>query len=122
MDGVDLQRRWPAYPTAVVFLSYAAGKAAFALQARLGLPSGPVVSAAEHERYAREVMDVAPHSGVRALGLLGACLVLATVTALGGRVPRPLMLLMLVGMTLAAGAGAVVMIVDGFIGIGVGWQ
>ncbi|MGW0432332.1 hypothetical protein ACWDV4_07275 [Micromonospora sp. NPDC003197] len=123
MDGVDLQRRWPAYATAVVFLSYAVGKAAFALQARLGLPSGPVVSAAEHERYAREVMDVATAQWcASASGLLGACLALATVTALGRRVPRPLMLLMLVGMALAAGAGAVVMVVDGFVGIGVGWQ
>ncbi|GAB3145640.1 hypothetical protein GCM10027290_25860 [Micromonospora sonneratiae] len=123
MGDADSQRRWPAYALAVLFLSYAAGKAVFALQARLGLPSGPVVPAAEHERYAREVMDVATAQwSASASGVLGAGLALATVTALARRVPRPLMLLMLTGMALAAGAGAVVMIVDGFVGIGVGWQ
>ena len=33
-----------------------------------------------------------------------------------------MMLLVLVGMLLAVGAGAVIMIVDGFVGIGVGWR
>ncbi len=32
------------------------------------------------------------------------------------------MLLVLVGMLLAAGAGAGIMILDGFVGIGVGWR
>lgn len=108
---------------AVLFLGYAAGKAAFALQARLGFPGGPAVSAAEHERYAREFMDVATAQWIAsASGVLGACIAIATVTALGRRAPRTLMLLVLVGMLLSVGAGAVIMIVDGFIGIGVGWQ
>lgn len=32
------------------------------------------------------------------------------------------MLLALAGMLLAVGAGATIMIVDGFVGLGVGWQ
>jgi hypothetical protein len=116
-------RRWPAYAVAVLFLVYAAGKAAFALQARLGFPGGPVVSAAEHDRYAREFMDVATAQWIAAAsGVVGACLAVATVTSVGHRVPRTLMLLVLVGMLLAVGAGAVIMIVDGFVGIGVGWR
>ena len=116
-------RRWPAYAVAALFLFYAAGKAAFALQSRLGFPGGPVVSAAEHERYARDFMDVATAQWIAsASGVLGACLAIATVTAPGRRVPRTLMLLVLVGMLLAVGAGAVIMIVDGFVGIGVGWR
>ena len=116
-------RRWPAYAVAVLFLVYAAGKAAFALQARLGVPGGPVVSAADHERYAREFMDVATAQWIAAAsGVLGACLAVATATALGRRLPRTLVLLMLVGMLVAVGAGAVIMIVDGFVGIGVGWR
>lgn len=116
-------RRWPAYAMALLFLGYAAGKAAFALQARLGFPGGPVVSAAESERYAREFMDAATAQwSAAASGVLGACLALATVKAPGRRVPRTLMLLALVGLLLAAGAGAGIMIVDGFVGIGVGWQ
>ena len=105
---------------AVLFLGYAAGKAAFALQARLGFPGGPPVSAAETESY---FMDAATAQWfATASGVLGACLAVATVTPLGRRVPRMLMLLVLVGVLLAAGGGAVIMIVDGFIGIGVGWQ
>jgi hypothetical protein len=116
-------RRWPAYAVAVLFLVYAAGKAAFALQARLGFPGGPVVSVAEHERYARQFMDVATAQWLAAAsGVLGACIAVATVTALGRKVPRTLMLLVLVGMLLAVGAGAMIMIVDGFVGIGVGWR
>ena len=116
-------RRWPAYAVAVLFLVYAAGKATFALQARLGFPGGPVVSAAEHERYGRDFMDVATAQWIAsASGVLGACLAVATVTALGRRVPRTLMQLVLVGMLLAVGTGAVIVIVDGFVGIGVGWR
>lgn len=109
---------------AVVFLGYAAGKAVFAAQGRMGFPGGPVVSAAEHERYARDVMDVATTQwlGV-ATGLLGVVLVMATVTAVGRRVPRKLMLLMLGAAFVGLGAGAVILIVDGFTGLfGVGWQ
>lgn len=120
---VDRPRRWPAYASAVLFLGYAAGKAAFATQARLGLPSGPFVSAAEHARYAREVMDVATAQWLAAAsGLAGALLVVATVTAVGRRVPRALMLAALAGTLVAGGAGALTMIVDGFGGPGPGWS
>ncbi|MFI6790433.1 hypothetical protein ACIBG4_24215 [Nonomuraea sp. NPDC050383] len=113
-------RRWPAYATAVLFLGYAVGKAAFALQARLGFPGGPPVSAAETESY---FLDAAAGQWLAAAtGVLGACVAIATVTALGRRVPRPLMLLVLAGMLLAVGGGAGIMILDGFVGIGVGWQ
>ncbi|MEH1014349.1 hypothetical protein V6U90_14700 [Micromonospora sp. CPCC 206060] len=113
-------RRWPAYVMAVLFLGYAAGKAAFALQSRLGFPGGPPVSAAEAQRY---FMDPATAQWcATATGVLGASLALATVTPLGRRVPRALMLLVLAGMLLAVGGGAVIMILDGFVGTGIGWQ
>jgi hypothetical protein len=105
---------------AVLFLGYAAGKAAFALQARLGFPGGPPVSAAEAAGY---FLDPATAQWfATASGVLGACVAIATVTALGRRVPRTLMLLVLAGMLLAVGGGAGIMIVDGFVGLGVGWQ
>ncbi|MCG5212916.1 hypothetical protein [Streptosporangium sp. KLBMP 9127] len=114
------RRRWPAYAVAVLFLGYATGKAAFASQARLGFPGGPPVSAAETAEY---FLDPAIGQWfATASGVLGACVALATVTALGRRVPRTLMLIVLGGMVLAVGYGAGVMIVDGFIGVGVGWQ
>ncbi|WP_067170192.1 hypothetical protein [Microtetraspora niveoalba] len=113
-------RRWPAYTLAVLFLGYAAGKAAFALQARLGFPGGPPVSAAEAQSY---FMDAAVAQWLAtASGMVGACVALATVTPPGRTVPRTLMLLVLAGMLLAVGGGAVIMIVDGFVGIGVGWE
>jgi hypothetical protein len=116
-------RRWPAYTLAVLFVGYAAGKAAYALQDRLGFPGGPAVSAAETGQYARRFADAATAQWLAtASGVLGACLALATVTALGRRVPRVLMLLALAGMLVAVGAGAAIMIVDGLVGIGVGWQ
>src|SRR6478735_3716085 len=94
-------------------------------RARLSLPRrAGWVSPAEHERYARDVMDVATTQwlGV-ATGLLGVVLVMATVTAVGRRVPRKLMLLMLGAAFVGLGAGAVILIVDGFTGLfGVGWQ
>ncbi|MDR8410378.1 hypothetical protein MTP10_16740 [Nonomuraea sp. 3-1Str] len=120
MAHSDHPRRWPAYAMAVLFLGYAVGKAAFALQARLGFPGGPPVSAAETESY---FLDAAAGQWLAAAtGVLGACVAIATVTALGRRVPRPLMLLVLAGMLLAVGGGAGIMILDGFVGIGVGWQ
>lgn len=123
MAESDSRPRWPAYGVAVLFLGYAAGKAAFAMQGRLGFPSGPVVSAAETERYVREVMDAATVQWLATgSGVLGACIAVATVTALGRRAPRTVMLLVLVAMLLAAGAGAATMIVDGFGGPGPGWQ
>ena len=113
-------RRWPAYALVVLFLGYAGGKAAFALQARLGFPGGPPVSVAETESY---FMDAASAQWLAAAsGVLGACVAVATVTALGRRVPRTLMLLILGAMLLAVGGGAGIMIVDGIVGIGVGWQ
>lgn len=108
---------------AVLFLGYAAGKAAFALQARLGFPGGPPVSAAEAERYTREFLAPATAQWLAtASGVFGACLALATVTPLGRRVPRALMLPVLAGMSLAVAGGAGIMALDGFIGIGVGWR
>jgi len=107
----------------VLFLGYAAGKAVFAAQAKLGFPGGPRVPAAEHERYAREMMDVATAQWLAvATGLLCALLVIATVTRVGRRVPRVPMLVVLAGVLVAVGAGAAVMVADGFIGLGVGWS
>ncbi|MFC5823601.1 hypothetical protein [Nonomuraea insulae] len=120
MVDSERPRRWPAYAVAVLFLGYAVGKAAFALQARLGFPGGPPVSAAETGSY---FLDAATAQWLAAAsGVLGACVAIATVTALGRRVPRMLMLLVLAGMLLAVGGGAGIMIVDGFVGIGVGWR
>lgn len=107
------QRRWPAYTLAAVFLAYAAGKAAFAMQDRLGFPSGPPAPA-EYFMDAALAQWMASASGV-----LGACVALAT---LGRWVPRRLMLAVLAVVFLAVGAGAGIMIVDGFVGIGVGWR
>ncbi len=119
----DRQVRWPAYAMAVLFLGYATGKAVFAAQGKLGFPGGPVVPADEYERYARDVMDVATTQWLAvATGLLGAALVLATVTSVGRRVPRVLMLLMLTGALVGVGAGAAVLVVDGFGGPGPGWR
>lgn len=84
---VDRPRRWPAFSLAVLLFGYAVGKAVFAAQARLGFPGGPPVSAAETERYAREMMDVATAQWLAAAtGLLATLVVLATVTRVG---PRP---------------------------------
>lgn len=113
-------RRWPAYTTAVVFLGYAAGKAAFAVQSRLGFPGGPPVPAAEAEGYFLDPA-VAQWSAA-ATGVLGAMLALATVMPPGRRVPRAVMLPALAVMLLAVGGGAVIMILDGFVGLGVGWR
>jgi hypothetical protein len=113
-------RRWPAYAMTVLLLGYAAGKAAFAMQSRLGFPGGPAVPAAEAARY---FMDPATAQwSAAATGVLGAGLALATVTPLGRRVPRTVMLLVLAGMLLAVGGGAAIMVLDGFLGLGIGWQ
>ncbi|MCO5968714.1 hypothetical protein [Actinoallomurus soli] len=116
----DRPRRWPGCAVAVLFLGYAAGKAAFAAQSRLGFPGGPPVSAAEKEHY---FLDAATAQWMAtATGLLGACMALATVTSLGRRLPRKAMLAGLAVMLAAVGAGAVIMAVDGFVGMGVGWR
>ncbi|WP_447007378.1 hypothetical protein ACRAKI_13300 [Saccharothrix isguenensis] len=113
-------RRWPAYALAVLFLGYAVGKAAFALQSRLGFPGGPPVSSAEAEGY---FLDPAIAQWfASASGVAGAGVVLATVTTLGREVPRAVGLVVLAGMTVAAVGGAGIMVLDGFIGLGVGWR
>ncbi len=113
-------RRWPACVLAVLFLGYAAGKAVFAAQARLGFPGGPPVSAAETTGY---FLDPALAQWFAAAsGVLGAGLVFLTVSPLGHRVRRTLTLLVLAVLLVAVGYGAGVMIVDGFVGIGVGWR
>ncbi|RBQ19146.1 hypothetical protein DP939_14420 [Spongiactinospora rosea] len=120
MTGSDRPRRWPAYVVALMMLGYAAGKAVLAMQARLGFPGGPPVSAAETEGY---FLDPAlAQWSAAATGVLGACIALATVTAVGRRVPRVLMSLMLAVLLLAILGGGGIMVLDGFIGIGVGWQ
>ncbi|PZG52085.1 hypothetical protein C1I98_07630 [Spongiactinospora gelatinilytica] len=120
MMGSDRSQCWPAYVVALMLLGYAAGKAVFALQARLGFPGGPPVSAAETDSY---FLDPALAQWfATASGVLGACIALATVTARGRRVPRTLMWLMLTVLLLAVLGGKGITILDGFIGIGVGWQ
>ncbi|NRQ31599.1 hypothetical protein HII36_07045 [Nonomuraea sp. NN258] len=120
MVGSDRPRRWPAYAVAALLLGYAAGKAAFAMQSRLGFPGGPPVHAAEAQSY---FMDAAIAQWfASATGVLAAIVAIATVTTLGRRVPRMLMLFVLTVMLLAVGGGAGIMILDGFVGLGVGWQ
>lgn len=112
--------RWPAYAVAVLFLGYAAGKASYAAQGRLGFPGGPPVSPAETESYF--LNPTAAQWLACATGLAGAGLAVATVTAVGRRVPRHLMRLALAALVLAAVGGGGVMVADGFLGLGVGWQ
>ncbi|MFI9592952.1 hypothetical protein [Nonomuraea sp. NPDC052265] len=113
-------RRWPAYGLAALMLGYAAGKAVFAVQGRLGFPGGPPVPAAEAAGY---FLDASLAQGFAAAsGVLGACVVLATVTAVGRRLPRGAVLAVLAVMLAAVGGGAGIMILDGFVGIGVGWR
>jgi hypothetical protein len=120
MVDVD-RRRWPAYALAVLFLGYAAGKAVFAAQSRLGFPGGPPVSAAETEAY---FLDPAVAQWfATASGVVGAAIALATVTPWAlRRVPRTVMLVVLAGMALAVVGGAGIMVLDGFVGLGVGWR
>lgn len=123
MIRADEQARWPALTMTVLLLGYAAGKVVYAVEGRLGFPSGPVPSPAEHARYAAEVMPVGTAQWCAAgTGLLAALVVLATATRLDRRVPRVVVLLPLVGVVAGVGAGAVVLAVDGFVGIGIGWR
>jgi hypothetical protein len=119
---VDLRkaRRWPACVLAVLFLGYAVGKAVFATQARLGFPGGPPVSSAETAGYFLD--PAAAQWFAAASGVLGACLVLVTVSPWSHRLPRTPVLLVLVAVLAAVGYGSGVMIVDGFFGAGVGWR
>lgn len=105
---------------ALLMLGYAAGKAAFALKGRLGFPGGPPVSAVETESYFLE--PALAQWFASASGVLGACIAVATVTALGRDVPRALMLVVLAVMTTAILGGGGIMVLDGFVGVGVGWQ
>lgn len=117
---MDLPRRWPAYAVAALFLGYAAGKASYAAQGRLGFPGGPPVSPAETEGYF--LNPTAAQWLASATGVVGACVAVATVTAVGRRVPRQLMRLALAALVLAAVGGGGIMMADGFLGLGVGWQ
>ncbi|HEY3508441.1 MULTISPECIES: hypothetical protein [Kribbella] len=120
MDEPARVRQWPAYLLAVLFAGYAAGKAVRAWQGRLGFPGGPPVSAAEADRYPLD--PVVAQSLASASGVLAACIVLATVTSIGRRIPRPLMLVALTALVLPVAAGGGIMALDGFIGLGVGWR
>lgn len=115
-----MNSRWPAFAMAALFLGYAVGKAAYAVQGRLGFPGGPPVSPAENEAYPLDP-SVAQWLA-SATGVVGAGLAIATVTAVGRRVPRPLMRLALAVLVLAAVAGGGIMVVDGFLGLGIGWR
>ncbi|QRN79663.1 MAG: hypothetical protein JK586_15760 [Nocardiopsis sp. BM-2018] len=108
--------RWPAYTMAVLFLGYALGKAVRAAQGRLGFPGGPDPSAGDYERYS-QVVDVAT-----AQWMAVAALVLATVTAAGRRIPRPLMLVLLALALLGVASGAVMVAAGGFFGLGADWE
>jgi len=120
--AIDRPRRWPAYALAVLFLGYATGKAVFAVRGTLGFPGGPPVSAAEHGAYARDMMDPALAQWLAvATGLVAAVVVLATVTGRARRARVPV-LLGLAGVGLGTGAGTTIMVLDGFIGLGVGWS
>jgi hypothetical protein len=117
---MNAPRRWPAYAVAGLFLGYAVGKAGYAVQGRLGFPGGPPVSAAETASY---VLNPSVAQWLAsATGVVGACVAVATVTSVGRRVPRQLMWLALAALVLAAVGGGGIMIVDGFVGLGVGWQ
>jgi hypothetical protein len=107
---------------AVLFLGYALGKAVHAVQGRLGFPGGPDPSAEDYERYS-QVVDVAMAQWMAvATGLFAAALVLATVTAGGRRIPRPLMLVLLALALLGVGSGAVMVAAGGFFGLGADWE
>ncbi|WP_433160942.1 hypothetical protein [Kribbella sp. CA-247076] len=120
MAESDDARRWPAYAMAVLMLGYAVGKATFAVQARLGFPGGPPVSAAEAANY---FLDPALAQWLASLsGVLGACIAVASISSRARAVPRPLMVAVLAVMTLAVVGGGGVMALDGFVGLGVGWR
>jgi hypothetical protein len=108
--------RWPAYALATLFLGYAVGKAVFAVQDRLGFPGGPPPA----EDY---FLDAATAQWLAAAsGVVGAGVAVAAVTGVGRRVPKVVGLSVLAVMLAAVLGGAGVMVVDGFIGVGIGWQ
>ncbi|MFD7155547.1 hypothetical protein ACFV9C_13160 [Kribbella sp. NPDC059898] len=113
-------RRWPATVMAVLFVGYAVGKAARAREGRLGFPGGPPVSAADADRYPLDPVIAQTLACVS--GLVAAGIVLATVTSLGRRLPRWVILIALAAVVLPVAAGAAIMSLDGFIGLGIGWR
>ena len=113
-------RKIPAYGVAFLMLGYAVGKAAFAVEGRLGFPSGPAVPAAEQAAYFLNPSVAQALAAVS--GVLGAALALATVSGFGCRVPRKLLLVGVLLLVVGVGAGALVMVLDGFVGLGIGWQ
>lgn len=117
------EKRGPAFVTAAIFLAYAVAKAVYASQGKLGLPSGPVVPAEDYVPYADEVMGVSATQWLAsATGVAGAALMLVAVSRVGRWLPQGLMLAALGVAFVGFGAGAAVMVADGFVGIGVGWQ
>ncbi|WP_427891472.1 hypothetical protein ACQHIV_03200 [Kribbella sp. GL6] len=120
MTDLGRSRRWPAYVMAALFLEYAVAKAVRAGQGRLGIPGGPPVPAAVTARY--PVDPALAQSIACATGLVAAAVALATVTALGRRIPRLLMLGALAVLVVAVGAGAATMSLDAFVGLGIGWR
>jgi hypothetical protein len=113
-------RKIPAYGVALLMLGYAVGKAVFAVEGRLGFPSGPAVPAAEQAAYFLNPSVAQALAAVS--GVLGAALALATVSGFGRRVPRKLLLVGVLLLVVGVGAGAAVMVLDGFVGLGIGWQ
>lgn len=103
-----------------MFLAYAVGKGVFAAQHRLGFPGGPPVSDAEAAGY---FLDASVGQWMACgSGVLGALVVLAAAyrwEVWGGRVVLGGALSLVV---LAVLGGGGIMALDGFVGIGVGWQ
>jgi uncharacterized membrane protein len=98
---------------AVLFLGYAVGKAVFAVQGRLGFPGGPP-GAEDYFLDPSTAQWLAAASGV-----LGAGIAVATLWRV---VPRGVLLPVLACMLLAVFGGAGIMVVDGFVGVGIGWR
>lgn len=110
-------RRWPAYLMTVMLLGYALAKVVFAMQTRLGFPSG--LPTAEHIVLLKaEIAQRLVAGGA----VIGAGLSLVSATKIGRRAPRTVMLPALALMALSVGAGAVVVVLDAFIDLGIGWR
>ncbi|GAA3396992.1 hypothetical protein [Cryptosporangium minutisporangium] len=115
---------WPAALCATLFLGYAAGKAYYATQGRLGLPGGATVPPEAYEQ-----LGYVPQRqwALAALGLVAALLAVATVVPRDGAVARwlPPRWLILTGLwgalvPLAAGVPFVVfrLATDGWSAVG----
>ncbi|MFF0744306.1 hypothetical protein ACFYVL_28300 [Streptomyces sp. NPDC004111] len=123
--GIDRTRqpRWPARALAALFLLYGLGKAVFAAQGKLGFPGGPTVPAEEYATYAADMMDVTAAQWLAASnGLAGALLFLVAASSMARRIPRPVLLPALAVASVGIGAGMVVLVADGLLGLGVGWR